>query len=278
MAKHRLTRALTQLLKGKSPTLSGIQYRDEGHGYDMFGMHPDYIAFGEALGSFLYDHYFRVSSYGAEKIPDTSQAILAANHSGSLPTDAMMLWMDVVRQSKPTRVPRPVADYFVSSLPWVSTLYSRCGVVTGSRGNVRALLEGGNLMMIFPEGVPGVGKPFKDRYQLQEWRKGHCELAIRHSAPVIPVAIIGAEEQMPQIGRIPVPKSIDLPYIPVTATPLPMPVHYHIYYGDPLRFDQEFRPEDADDPDIVAAAAARVKAAVQTMLLEGLEKREGVFK
>ncbi|MEN0062796.1 MAG: lysophospholipid acyltransferase family protein [Myxococcota bacterium] len=255
-----------------------LHFRDAGHGYDSFGMHPDFVAMGDALTGPLHRRYFRVKSYGVEHVPAEGSAILAANHSGTLPVDGMMLWADVLQKTDPPRNARAVADYFVSTLPIVSTLFARCGVVTGSRGNARALLEAGELLIIFPEGTPGIGKPFSHRYQLQDWRVGHCELAIRHRAPVVPVAIVGAEEQMPQVARIPLPKVSPVPYLPVPATPLPLPVRYHIYYGEPLRFDQEYEPRDADDPDLVRNAALRVRDAVQALINQGLEQREGIFR
>ena len=253
-------------------------FADAGHGYDRFGMHPDYVALGESLAGPAYDHYFRVQSYGAHHIPASGPAILAGNHSGTLPLDGAMLFVDVLRHTHPPRAARPVADYFVLTLPVVATLFARSGVVSGSRGNARALLEAGELLMIFPEGVPGIGKPFSERYRLQTWTRGHCELAIRHSAPVIPVGIVGAEEQMPQIARIPVPRGWAIPYIPVPATPVPLPVRYHIHYGEPLPFHLEYRPEQADDPDIVAEAATRVSVEVERLIARGLAARKGIFR
>ena len=88
-------------------------------------------------------------------------------------------------------------NHFVPALPFIGTIFARGGMVGGSRGNVRALLEAGELLMIFPEGTPGIIKPFHKRYQLQKFRVGHAELAIRHQVPVIPVGIVGAEEQLP---------------------------------------------------------------------------------
>jgi 1-acyl-sn-glycerol-3-phosphate acyltransferase len=273
-------RAISSLLGGAGvrDRAERLHFADTGHGYDPFGLHPDFVAMGDTIAAPLYEKYFRVRSYGVEHIPASGPAILAANHSGTLPADGAMLWIDVLRHTNPPRTARPVADYFVLTLPFVSTLFARCGVVGGSRGNAKALLEAGELLMIFPEGVPGIGKPFSKRYQLQEWRQGHCELAIRHRAPVVPVGIVGAEEQMPQIAQIPVPKGSALPYLPIPATPIPLPVRYHIHYGEPLRFDEEYSPDDADDPEIVNAAALRVKAAVQGLLEKGLAMREGIFK
>jgi 1-acyl-sn-glycerol-3-phosphate acyltransferase len=255
--------------------VSRLAFADAGHGYDAFGMHPEFVELGETVTRFLYDSWFRVRSYDAHHIPREGPAILAANHSGTLPFDGMMLWTDVLRHTDPPRTPRPVADYFVSSLPFWGTLVARAGAVGGSRGNVRRLLEGGDLLMLFPEGTGGIGKRFSDRYKLQEWRQGHCEMAIRFRAPVVPVGIVGAEEQMPQIAAIPLKGAV--PFLPIPATLLPLPVRYHILYGPPLRFDQEYRPDDADDPEIVSSAAARVKAAVEDLIARGLRERPGVF-
>jgi 1-acyl-sn-glycerol-3-phosphate acyltransferase len=256
--------------------LERLVYADAGHGYDLFGLHPDLVAFGQVLTAPLYDRYFRVKSKGHEHIPASGAAVLAANHSGAVPIDGMMVWADVLRHTEPPRVARAVADHFVPMLPMIGTLFARGGMVGGSRGNARTLLESGELLMIFPEGVPGVAKHFRDRYKLQDWRVGHVELAIRHRAPVVPVGIVGAEEQMPQIGRIPI-SIAGLPFIPITLTPFPMPVRYHIRYGKPIPVHLDYRPDQADDPAAVREAAARVKAAVQALLEEGLAEREGIF-
>lgn len=274
----RIARALTTVLGGRAirERAERLHFEDAGHGYDRFGLHPDFVALGDVIGKPGYEYYFRVESHGAHHIPATGPGILAANHSGTLPMDGAMLWVDVLRNTDPPRCSRAMADFFVSSLPVVSTLFARCGVVGGSRGNAQDLLEAGELLMIFPEGVPGIGKPFSERYKLQEWTRGHCELAIRHQAPVIPVGIVGAEEQMPQVARIPIKGP--LPYIPVPATLFPLPTKYHIWYGEPFAFHEEFSVEDADDPEVLHQCALRVKASVQALLDEGLRQRKGIFR
>jgi 1-acyl-sn-glycerol-3-phosphate acyltransferase len=256
---------------------SGLCYEDAGHGYDIFGLNPGWVERAMTVFGPLYDHYFRVQSEGIHHLPREGPAILAANHGGVLPFDGMMLWMDVLRRTQPRRVARPVADHFVPRLPFVSVLFARCGVVGGSRGNVHALLERGEVLLIFPEGTPGIGKPLRERYHLKEFRVGHAEMAIRHRAPVVPVAIIGPEEQLPLVVRLPV-SAFGAPYLPLSLLPLPLPVRYHIYYGQPIPLHEEHRPEEADDPQVVATAAARVRAAVQALVEEGLRARTGVFR
>jgi 1-acyl-sn-glycerol-3-phosphate acyltransferase len=272
-----VARALSSAFGGPAirDRASRLAFPDAGHGFDTFGLNPDFCAMGETIAAPFYDHYFRVESVGHAHIPVSGPAVIAANHSGTLPFDGMMIWADCIRHTNPPRVPRAIADYFVPSLPLVSTLFARCGVVGGSRGNARTLLESGEMLLIFPEGTPGILKPWKQRYKLQDWRQGHCELAIRHRAPVVPVAVVGAEEQMPQLAQIPM-KGI-LPSIPVPATLVPLPVKYHILWGEPIPLDKEFTPEDADDPAVVKAAAFRVKAAVQELIDRGLKARKGIF-
>jgi len=259
--------------------LAGMHFHDAGHGYDAFGMHPDFVAMACLVAGPLYDRYFRVQSTGHEHIPKYGPAILVANHSGNIPIDGMMMWMDVLRNTNPPRVARAVADHFVPSLPFIGTFFARGGMVGGSRGNARALLEAGELLMIFPEGTPGIVKPWKERYQLRRFRVGFVEMAIRHGAPVVPCGVVGAEEQMPQITTSHrLGKPFGIPEVPIPAVPFPLPVRYHLRWGEPIPLDQEFSPDQADDPVVVRKAAARVQEAVEALVQRGLKERRGVFR
>ncbi|MEM9695195.1 MAG: lysophospholipid acyltransferase family protein, partial [Myxococcota bacterium] len=179
--------------------LAQLDVRDDGYGVDAFGLDRSWLPLGLALTRGLYRHWFRVESRGHENLPRSGAGIVAANHSGTLPFDASMLWADILRKSNPPRLGRAVADQFVANLPFVSTLFARTGAIGSSRGNLERVLERGDLVIVFPEGTPGIGKRFSERYKLQRWRVGHVELALRHRVPVIPTAIVGAEEQMPQV-------------------------------------------------------------------------------
>lgn len=275
---HRTIQSIANHLLSKQQRnkLKTLAWRDGGHGYDRLGMHPDWIAAALGISRFLYEVYFRVESHDSHHLPSAGPAVLAANHSGTLPLDAVMLYCDVARNTRPPRVPRIAFDRFVPRLPWLSTAFARAGAVSGTRPVFRSLLRDGELVGVFPEGAPGIGKPFRDRYQLQTWRVGHAELAIRHRAPVVPVAIIGAEEQWPQLTRLNV-RLFGAPFLPIPATPLPLPTRYHIWYGAPLWLHEQYAPDRADDPDVCAAAAAQVKRAVQELIARGLAERTGVF-
>jgi 1-acyl-sn-glycerol-3-phosphate acyltransferase len=253
-------------------------FHDEGYGFDVFGLYPPALASMVNASNAIYERYFRVDSAGAQHIPASGPAILVANHGGVLPVDAAMLCLDVLRRTDPPRIPRAVSDHFVPRLPLISTLFARLGVVSGTRANVRRLLARDELIAIWPEGVSGPAKRFRDRYRIQNWRVGFAELAIAYRAPVIPVAVIGAEESWPVIAKLRGVHVFGAPYLPIPASPVPLPAHYHIRYGAPLHLDHGRVVADAADPEIVAAAALQVRAALDQLVGETRRARHGVFR
>lgn len=250
-------------------------FHDEGYGFDVFGLHPPWLARAVAASRFLYERYFRVDSMGAEHIPARGPVILVANHAGALPVDGAILCLDVLRRTEPPRIPRAVADRFVPRLPLVSTLFARLGVVSGTRTNVRILLERGELIAIFPEGVTGPAKPYRDRYRLQRWSVGFAELAIRYGAAIVPVAIVGSEESWPVLARLTALRAFGAPYLPIPASPVPLPVRYYLRYGPPLRLAAP--PAAAADPDAVTCAALEVRAVLERQLDETRAARDEVI-
>ena len=246
--------------------------------YDAFGFLPKTMEEALRPARWLHRNYFRVRSYGAHNIPKTGGVIVAANHSGALPMDGIMLGVDLFENTNRKRYPRVIVDHFVERLPYVGVLFSRVGAVGGSRRNLETLLDLEQLVVVFPEGTSGVGKPFSERYKPQRWHVGHAELALRHNVPVLPVGIIGAEEQWPLLARINGVRAFGAPFLPIPATPLPLPVRYHIHYGAPVDLVAEFGDDAACDPTLVDKAAERIRAAVQSLLTAGLKKRKGLFR
>lgn len=246
-------------------------FHDAGHGFDVFGLDPRAVRRAAALCRPIHQHYFRVRSTGVEHVPRRGPAILVANHAGTLPVDGAVLWMDVLEHTG--RIVRPIADLFVAGFPLVNTLFARLGVVSGTRANVRRLLDDGELIAIFPEGVSGVAKPFRDRYHLQRWHVGHAELAIRHRVPIVPVAIIGSEESWPVVVRVPGIRLFGAPYLPIPISPVPLPVPYHLHYDVPIDLAADFVLGDADDPAAVRDAATRVHDALEDLIHQGLRAR-----
>ena len=259
---------------GRPPWTPDID--DAGAGYDTFGANADWARRVAILNSLLYDNWFRVRSHGAQHIPQRGAGILVANHSGNLPFDGAMIWTDVLRRTQPPRLVRPIAHNVVPAMPVFSTLAARMGIVGGTRTNVERLLSRGELLLIFPEGVPGIIKPFSERYKLRGFTVGHAEFAIRHRVPIHPVAVIGAEEQWPALGTVPFGRS-RLQRLAVPMLPFPLPVRYHLHYGPPLHIYKDYPPESADHPQVLDGCAERVRSVVQSMVDEGLRQRQGVF-
>lgn len=244
-----------------------------GHGVDAFGMTHGGIAFGLAFSRWLYEVWFRVHAHGIDNVPADGAAIVAVNHSGLVPLDAMMVTSNLTREGPLGRAPRAVADKFVPNLPWVNVMFQRAGAIAGSRGNFHAVLDEGGLIVVFPEGTPGIGKGFAKRYQLQPFRPGHAELAIRHRAKIVPTAVIGSEEAWPQIARLEGLGLFGAPYLPVPLTPLPLPVRHDIWYGEPIDAAARFTPDQADEPETVRALAAEVQDRVAQLIANGLKER-----
>lgn len=253
------------------------QIDDRGAGYDLFGAHPAWIQRLLRFNAFFYDTWFRVESHGVHNIPASGSAIVVANHSGNYPFDGAMIWADVLRKTTPSRLLRPIAAHFMPTTPFLATLVARMGVVGGVRANVDHLLSTGELLLIFPEGIKGITKGFRERYRLRDFTPGHAEFAIRHQVPIIPLAVIGAEEQLPEIFGIPYGK-FGVKRIPVPVVPFPLPVRYRLHYGEPIDVSASYAADVADDPEAVQDCARRVRATVQALVDEGLQQREGVFR
>ncbi len=166
----------------------------------------------------LYKHWFRVEWEGLEKIPRTGGALLVANHAGAIPSDAPVIMHGIEEE-----LGRPVyglADFFFREAPWVGTMWARVGGVPAHPDNAcRLLRDEGQLVLVFPEGTKGPSKTYTDRYRLRRFgRGGFVEIAMRAGVPVIPIAVVGAEESMPILFRVPRwPRLLGVPYFPVTA-------------------------------------------------------------
>jgi len=256
--------------------LGAIAHLVEGEqSYDRFGLSPEVMQRAFPFVYAIYRNYFRVASEGHSQIPDQGPAILAGNHGGLLPWDAAMVILDVLLKTDPPRLPRAVVDRWAGTLPFVNVFYARMGQVIGTRENFADLLAEGQLMLVFPEGMDGATKPVSQRYRLQTFRVGFIEQALRAQAPVVPVAILGSDDQAPILADLkPLAKRIGLPMIPITPTfpwlgplgLLPYPVKYRIVYGEPLHFHERFGPEDAEDARLVHALAKQVRYRVQQLV------------
>jgi len=243
--------------------------------YDRFGYSPEVMKSTFLIFHTLYRLYFRVRSEGHERIPVEGPAVLAGNHGGLLPFDAAMTIIDVALHTDPPRLVRAIVDRWAGSLPWVNVFYARSGQVIGTRENFAKLLQEGQLVLVFPEGIEGIRKTIAHRYRLRDFRVGFIEHALRERAPIVPVAFIGSDDQSPILFDIkPLARKLGLPVAPITPTfpwlgplgLLPYPVSYRIVYGEPLHYHERFGPEGADDTRLVRYLANQVRRAVQLLI------------
>lgn len=264
--------------------LETMPFHDEGFGFDRFGLERESFWAAYLACRFLYTTWFRVRSTGHEHVPRDGRAILAGNHSGLLPFDGAMITCDLLERLTPPRSTRAVVDHFAFALPYIGLFMQRTGQVPGTGRNVADLLRQDELVLVFPEGTRGIVKPFHERYRLKKFNVGFVELALEHEAPIVPVAVVGAEEQAPILfGSRTLGKKVGMPIFPVTPTfpllgPLgliPYPSQYHICYGEPLWVHREYPRASASDPAVVQGIARRVQERVQGMLEVGLELRRG---
>jgi 1-acyl-sn-glycerol-3-phosphate acyltransferase len=264
-----------------------VAMRDRSDVVDEFGRDPSVAARIDPLLDFLYKRYFRVDAEGMGHIPDAGRALIVANHSGTLPYDGAMI-MHAVQKDHPAQRPvRPLVEDFVFHFPYLGTLMNRIGGVRACQENAERLLAQDQLVAVFPEGIKGVGKLFAQRYQLQRFgRGGFIKLALATDSPIIPTAVVGAEEIHPMVTKITwLAKSIGIPYIPITPTfpllgplgLLPLPTKWYLAFGEPLYFNAEYGSEAAGDRILVNKLAEQVRQRIQEMIDSLLAKRRSVL-
>jgi 1-acyl-sn-glycerol-3-phosphate acyltransferase len=262
----------------------GMRRRSEE--VDDFGFDPIYDQKLRPVLEFLYSRYFRVATTGIERVPARGRCLLVANHSGTLPLDGVMIKTAVKLEHPEPRDVRWLTEDFITHMPWLGSTMNRLGAVRAHQENAERLLAKEQLVAVFPEGVKGIGKLFGERYRLQRFgRGGFIKLALRTGTPVVPVAVVGAEETNPLLFRFEyLAKTLGVPYVPVTPTfpllgPLglvPAPTKWEIHFGEPMDFGTYGR-EAADDELLVGKLAERVRATIQGMLDRAVGARKSVF-
>jgi 1-acyl-sn-glycerol-3-phosphate acyltransferase len=253
---------------------------------DEFGFDPDLTqAVVHPVLRLLYERYFRVEVSGVENLPVDGPALLVANHSGTLPVDAMMLAMAVHEETPLRRHLRLLGADLVFRMPVLSEFARKSGSTLACNPDAERLLRNGEYVGVFPEGFKGIGKPYKERYKLQRFgRGGFVSAALRTSTPIVPVSIVGAEEIYPIIANLkPLARILGLPYVPVTPLfpwlgplgALPLPSKWLIEFGPPVSTADY--TGDADDPIVVFNLADQVREAIQSTLHALLERRPDPF-
>jgi 1-acyl-sn-glycerol-3-phosphate acyltransferase len=245
------------------------------YGVDPFGLELDFAKAAIAPVLWLYRNYFRVETHGIEQVPP-GRVMIISNHSGQLPLDGAMIAMSMLVEAEPPRVVRAMVEKWAPTLPFIAPFFARIGQVVGTPENCRRLLAAGETIMVFPEGTRGLNKTYDKRYRLQDFGSGFMRIAVETQTPVLPVAVIGAEEQAPALFDFKqVAKILGFPALPITPTlvPLPLPVKYHLWFGEPMRFSGV----DEDDAEL-ERKVTDVKRAIEALLKRGLTARGSIFR
>ncbi len=255
---------------------------------DPYGMDRELIEVVRPFLSFMYRVWWRVTPEGLEHVPTEGRALLVGNHSGVLPWDGAMI-ATAVLEDHPAQIDRIVRSlhlHWFSTLPFIAPSLAAMGQVPGLPENAIRLLENDELVCVFPEGLKGVGKLYKDRYKLARFgRGGFVQAAIRAGAPIIPVAVVGAEEIYPMLANVePLAKLLGMPYFPLTPFfpwlgPLgfiPLPSHWVIIFCEPIRTDM-YDPAEADDPLTVLGLSELVRETIQQTIDARLAGRKTIF-
>lgn len=248
---------------------------------DAFGLDPEFRDTISPIFRFLHDRYWRVEVRGAENVPRGGPVVFIANHSGALPFDGAMIVTAVNEHCG--RTLRFLYDRFVTGMGPVDSFYRKVGGVPATKENAVALLEAGDPLLLFPEGVSGVAKTFSERYRLRPFSPGFARIALALDVPIVPVAVVGAEEIYPMVGRAEgLGKVIGAPYLPITPFfpvlgflgALPLPTKWTMRFGKPIRLgavEEEARGTRAK------AEATRIRRQLQAMVTRLKQRRQSVF-
>jgi 1-acyl-sn-glycerol-3-phosphate acyltransferase len=273
--------SITALQREIDERMLRIPTRLNPYGYDAWGFHPSSARIAMLITAHLYYYWFRVETHGIERLPP-GRVLLISNHAGQIALDAAMISAACFLEGEPPRVIRGMGEYWLPTVPFVNQLMVRTGSVVGTRKNAVDLLRNEEAVIAFPEGIRGMNKLIWERYQLQDFGQGFMRLALETDTPIVPIAVVGSEEQAMAIANfMPLARLLRMPAFPVTLTwpwlgplgALPLPVKYRVYFGEPMRF--EGNPSDEDE--VIGEKVEAVKAQIASMLAAGLSERRSLF-
>ncbi len=274
-------RAVQQTMDRVMRRVTG-EYHEDEYGFDE--------EFAEAvfpIWEFLYRRWWRVRVEGIQNVPAHGRALLVANHSGTIfPFDAVMIGTAIQKEHPLPRWTRALVLNWAFDLPFVSYFMRRIGGVAANPANLGRLLSQNEPVMVFPEGAKGFGKPFAERYRVQRFgRGGFVEVALETGSPIVPVAVVGAEEIYPKLGQSDLLAKVSgAPYVPLTPTfpflgplgLLPLPSRWRIEFLEPIDLSG-YGPGASEDRSLVFDISEQVRETVQEALFQGLVKRGAAF-
>lgn len=219
----------------------------------------------------FYRTYFRVRVFGAEHVQNKPYMVIS-NHTGQLPIDGMLISMAFAMDISPPRVLRVMVERFLAQLPFLGDLSAQAGAILGDRANCQYLIDNGESILVFPEGVRGIAKNTPDYYKVRPFSQGFYRIALEKKTPILPVCVIGAEEMFPFVFHAKkLAQFLHLPAMPVSANffPLPSPVDIHI--GPEIPVPDHLETEATDKE--VKENVYHVENTIRRMVIHGLKQR-----
>jgi 1-acyl-sn-glycerol-3-phosphate acyltransferase len=227
------------------------------------------------LYDFLYHYWFRVEVEGIDNVPGDAPALLVANHSGAVPSDGAMVAKAIREEHPHGRAVHIATGSPLSGMPALGMLVTKLGAIGAHPANLhRLLFDEGQLVLVFPEGTTGPRKPLRERYRLRRFdRIPFVETAMRARAPIVPVAVLGAEEAVPTFASLaPLRRLVHLPL----TTGLPLPAKFRIRFLEPVATDG-LGEAAWQDPALVDELQTDIRALIQENLLELVASRRSVW-
>ena len=224
----------------------------------------------------LYRKYFRVRVFGIENVQDEPYMVVS-NHTGQIPIDGMLITMAFALETERPRILHSMIERFMAGLPFLGDLTAQTGSILGDRENCKWLLNNGESILVFPEGVRGINKGTKDFYKLQKFSHGFYRIALHSKTKILPVSVIGAEEMFPvvfQAGRF--GKQFGLPSLPIPLNLLPLPSPIDIYIGEPIEVSAQLTPESPDKE--IRAQVYQIEKTIKRNIHTGLQARRNFFE
>jgi len=260
--------------------------RDASGAVDDFGMDADAVASARPWIEWLFERWWRVDVSGLQALPARGPCLFVANHSGLLPWDGLMVAHALERHDPSAARARFLVADWIATLPFAAPAITRLGGVRACRENAERLLRTGRSVVSFPEGQKGAAKVFRQRYRVQRFgRGGVVRTALAAHVPLVPVAVVGAEETHPVLFKIEsAARAFGLPFVPVTPTfpafgPLglvPLPSKWSIAFGEPIATD-ELGSDAAADETLVWRMTEDLRDQIQSMLDAAVRARSSVW-
>jgi len=253
---------------------------------DGFGFDPEFTERVTKIALWLYRKYWRVEVDGVTNVPGSGRALLVANHAGIVPYDGAMIRTAIVAEHPQPRHARMLVVDWAFAVPFTNMLLVKTGNVLAHPDNATALLERDELVGVFPEGVKGAAKRYRDRYRIRRLgRGGFVQVALRTGAPIIPVAVVGSEEVHPVLADLqPLARLLGMPNFPITPTfpwlglagLAPLPSKWFIAFGKPIEVAQH-GPDAVGDARLVLEISGQVREWIQTTVNQLRPRRQTIF-